>query len=122
LALPTDVPLNRLLRESQIPHRLPVSHGVSECRPFTRMQLRVLDHRRLLESMKLGAEVSGKAVVAIHEIEGGSSRVRIDVDRGRISASSSEASADVEMSDRTWAALVCGDWPAKVAAAMGFVD
>jgi hypothetical protein len=44
LTLPADYPLHRVLRESQVPHRQ-VDHPVAAARPYTRMQVRILDHR-----------------------------------------------------------------------------
>src|SRR5205823_6056103 len=38
MTLPADIPLNRILRETQIPHR-PVEHGVAQAKPYTRMQI-----------------------------------------------------------------------------------
>src|SRR5262249_14703349 len=56
--LPGDLPVNRLLKEDQIAHR-PVEHAAAKARPYTRMQIRVLDHKRLLESMHLPKDVRG---------------------------------------------------------------
>src|SRR5256714_5671690 len=50
ITLPGDLQLNRLLKEDQIPHR-PVEHATASAKPYTRMQIRVLDHKRLLEAM-----------------------------------------------------------------------
>src|SRR5206468_1848561 len=60
IVLPGDVPLNRMLRESQIPHR-PVEHPVAQAKPYTRMQIRVLDHKKFLEAMKLTDSTRGGA-------------------------------------------------------------
>jgi hypothetical protein len=47
-----------VLRESQLPHRL-VEHAVAKLTPITRCQLRILDHKRFLESVKWPGEVKG---------------------------------------------------------------
>ena len=73
LPLPADVPLNRLLRETQLPHR-PVNHATAECRPYTRMQVRVLDSKRLIESMRLPPQFRGAASVVVHETPEGDRR------------------------------------------------
>jgi predicted acetyltransferase len=71
LRLSHDLPLNLLLKEPQMTHRLNRNHPTAEMRPYTRMQVRVLDHARLLEAMKLPADrAAGKVVVAIRETDG----------------------------------------------------
>ena len=41
-----------MLRESQLPHRA-VEHAVPRLQTITRMQVRVLDHKRFLEALRL---------------------------------------------------------------------
>lgn len=120
LTLPADLPLNLLLRETQVPHR-PVSHPTGEIRTYTRMQLRVLDHRRLINHLPMPSESRGSAVIAVQESEGTVSRFRLEVGEGRASATPTDASADVECPDRTWAAIVTGDLPARTAAQWGLI-
>jgi predicted acetyltransferase len=117
-SLPADLPLNRLLRETQLPHRT-VSHGYAEVRPTTRMSIRVLDHKRLLEGMKLPAERLGSVVVAVKEVEGHESRFKIDIEGGRITVAASSATAELECADRIWAGIVSGDMPATLAVKLG---
>ena len=50
--VPADLPLNWLLKERQVPHRL-VNHPTAEIRPYTRMQARVLDHARLIDHQNI---------------------------------------------------------------------
>ena len=50
IILPADMPLNWLLDERQLPHRL-VNHPTASMHPMTRMQMRVLDHVKVLEAM-----------------------------------------------------------------------
>ena len=52
MRLPTDLPLNWILREAQIAHR-PVNHPVATVVPQTRMQIRVLDHAKLLQNLRI---------------------------------------------------------------------
>src|SRR5213075_1285009 len=47
--LPVDLPLNLLLKETQVPHR-GVNNATAEVKIHTRMQVRVLDHPRLLSA------------------------------------------------------------------------
>ena len=82
MTLPSDVPLNRMLRESQLPHRV-VEHAVAKVTPITRLQLRILDHKRFLEAIKWPLETRGRATVAVKECEGNVSMLRIDVSDGR---------------------------------------
>jgi predicted acetyltransferase len=121
LTLPADLPVNRWLTETQVPHR-PVNHETAQCKTFTRMSVRVLDHARLLDGMRVAEHLRGAATVAIGETEGTATMLRLDFDRGRVAASmASSAAADVEVSDRDWAAIVLGDLPASRAAAMGLI-
>jgi hypothetical protein len=118
LTLPADVPLNLLLRETQLPHR-PVNHPTAEARPYTRMQLRVLDHRRLIESMHLPPDVRGKVAVAVHEAEGHVSRLWVEISDGRARVQPTEGTPQFECRDVTWASVVCGDLAATTALSLG---
>jgi len=120
LTLQADFPLNRLLKEPQVPHRF-VNHETAEVRSFTMMQVRVLDHVRLIGSVHLPTEVRGRATVAIAETEGAVTMLRIDVEGGRATARVTGEAPDVECTDRTWAGVVLGDLPASRAAGMGLV-
>ena len=121
MMLPRDVPLNRMLRESQLPHR-PVEHGVARVTPATRLQLRVLDHKRFLETINWPAETRGRATVAVKECEGNTSKFRIDVAGGKAQVGASDASADVELLDKDWAAIACGEVTATNAARFGMAQ
>jgi predicted acetyltransferase len=90
-------------------------------RPVTRMQVRVLDHAKLLESMRLPPAVRGEAVVAVHETEGHVSKFRIAMCDGQAEAYPTDATADVECRDSTWAAVVLGDLPARQASSLGLL-
>lgn len=119
ITLPGDYPLNRVLRESQIPHRQ-VDHPVAAARPFTRMQVRVLDHQRVLEAMRLPMHARGRATIGVRECEGSVSTFAMDVSDGRIAVSRA-GSVDVEMSDVLWASIVTGDLPASSAVKLGLL-
>lgn len=121
LQLAADLQLNRLLRESQVPHR-PVDHPAASVETFTRMQARILDHRRFLESLHVPARWQASAVIAIHECEGHVSKLRMDVEAGHIKAASTDASADIELSDRAWAAVASGDLPVDDATRFGLLS
>ncbi|HEY7115870.1 MAG TPA: GNAT family N-acetyltransferase [Tepidisphaeraceae bacterium] len=120
LLLPADLPLYYLLKETQVPHR-PVNHDTAEARTFTRMQVRVLDHARLIEGMRVPATLRGAATVAIAETGGTTSTIRIEVEAGRATARRATGPADVECADRTWAAIVLGDLPASRAAELALI-
>jgi predicted acetyltransferase len=122
IRLPRDLPLNLLLKETQMTHRASRNHLTSEMRPFTRMQVRVLDHVKLLDAMKLPADRAGKVVVAIRETEGHVSKIAIELKDGKAAATASEASADVEMTDTVWAMVALGDLPATRAAELGLIS
>jgi hypothetical protein len=85
------------------------------------MQIRVLDHARLIEAMKLPAGASGKATVSIRETEGGVSTFSIELSDGHATVKPSTATEDIECEDRIWSPIVMGDLPASRAAAMGLV-
>ena len=121
LTLPADVPLNWLLREAQLPHR-PVNHAVAECKPYTRMQVRILDHVRFLEAMQLPSDAKGSAVVAVHECEGHESRFAVDVSDGRARVTPSDASPTFSCPDRVWAAVATGDLSATDAVQWGLAE
>lgn len=119
LALPADVPLNRLLRETQLPHRV-VPHAAAECRPQTRLMVRVLDHATLLGAMTgLPPDHRGSAVVAVHEPEGSTSTFAVEVGGGRAAVNQTTASPQFECSAATWAAIACGDVPATQVVRLG---
>jgi predicted acetyltransferase len=122
LTLPRDVPLNWMLRESQLPHR-PVEHAVPRLQTITRMQVRVLDHKRLLEALKLPRDggTSGRVNVAVHECEGSVSKFRVEIADGRAQVSATNESPDVECPDKTWAAIATGDMTASDAARFGLI-
>lgn len=123
MVLPADLQLNRLLAEDQMTHRQNRNHPTTEARPYNRMQVRVLDHVKLINAMKsLPRDRSGKVVVAIHETENTISKIAIELKDGIAAASATDASADVEMSDRIWAAVALGDLPATRAAELGLVS
>jgi hypothetical protein len=87
------------------------------------MQLRILDHKKYLESIHWPGNPSGKLTVAIAESEGNISRLAIDVDSGKAKVTpaptTSTAAADYECTDRQWAAIATGDISASAAARWG---
>ena len=109
VTLPADVPLNRLLREPQITHRDARNHPTPEARPYTRMQCRILDHRRFLEAQRLPPDVRGRVAVTVHETEGHATRLWLDFSDGHVTASPTEGAAQFECRDTTWAAVATGD-------------
>jgi predicted acetyltransferase len=118
LTLPADLPLNRLLTETQVPHR-PVNHETAKAHTFTRMQVRVLDHARLLAALHLPDDARGAATVAIAETEGTTTTLRLEIEAGRATATPTTAPPDFECADRDWAAIVLGDLPATRAVEHG---
>jgi predicted acetyltransferase len=112
ITLPRDWPVNRMLKESQIPHRQ-VDHPVPTARPFTRMQIRIIDHKAALEAMKLSDHCNGRCVVAIKETEGHTSTIQVEVEKGHVRVGPATQAADVHVSDVMWASLVSGDTPAS---------
>jgi predicted acetyltransferase len=118
ITLAADFPLNIVLRQTQLPHRR-VAHAFALARPFTRMQLRVLNHRRLLESMRLPPHAPFSATIAIAESEGTFTRLRLEYDSGRAAVTEGPADAQFTSPDRVWAAIVTGDLRASTAITLG---
>jgi predicted acetyltransferase len=118
LTLPSDVPLNFLLTEPQLPHRS-VNHAVATVHPYTRMQVRVLDHKRFLGALRWPAGIEGSTTVAVAECEGHTSRFRLDVHGGRAAVTPIDAGGDFQCTDAIWAAVACGDMTATAAGRYG---
>ena len=121
LTLPADLRLNLLLAETQMTHRANRNHPTPEARPFNRMQVRVLDHAKLLSAMKLPREAKGRVVVAIREVEGTLTKLAIDVADGRATAKPAEGSPQVELPDRVWSPVVFGEIRATEAHRLGLL-
>lgn len=121
ITVPIDYSLNRMLKESQIPHR-PVAHAVPALSVYTRMQVRVLDHKRLLEGITWRAEVRGSVVVSVRETEGHESRFRLTVESGRASVQPSSESPGFTCSDKVWAGVISGELPAVDAVRFGLAE
>lgn len=119
ITLPSSMPLNRLLKETQLPHRQ-VDHPHAVARMFTRMQIRILDHRRVLESFKLESNLTGKASVAIKESEGSITKLSLDFDGPKVSVKDSTDGA-VEMTDVIWSSIVSGELRASDALKFGLI-
>ncbi|QOV92060.1 GNAT family N-acetyltransferase [Humisphaera borealis] len=119
MLLPVDLPLQRLLKESQVPHRI-VPHAAAECRMQTRMMMRILDHKAFLESMvALPPDQRGRAVVAVHEVEGDTGKFLVDLADGRMTVTPSDQSPQFECNSATWASIACGETPASQAVRYG---
>lgn len=119
ITVPADLQLNRLLREPQLTHRDNRNHPTPECRPCTRMSLRILDHNRFIEAMHLPTDVSGEVGVKIHETEGHTTELWIDIRDGRASVTTTEGAPHFECRDTTWVAVVTGDLTATEALRLG---
>jgi predicted acetyltransferase len=122
LTLSADVPLSRLLREPQITHRDARNHPTAEARPYTRMQCRILDHRRFLEAMRLPADARGPVAVTVHETEGHASRLWIEISDGHATVSETQGDAQFECRDTVWAAVATGDLSATDAVRYGLAS
>jgi predicted acetyltransferase len=118
---PIDWPIHRLLREPQLPHRL-VEHAHARMDTITRMQLRILDHARFLQSLRLPTDAKGKVNLAVHETEGQVSRFQTDFDTGRATVKPSTAATDFECLDRHWASIATGDITATEAVRFGLAS
>ena len=120
LTLPADFNLNYLLKEPQIPHRL-VNHPTAEVRPFTRMQCRILDHKKFLETLDWPTELSGEAVIAVQESEGHQSKFKLQISVGKAQVNVSNSAADLEIPDHLWATIALGNMGIRQAVSMELV-
>jgi predicted acetyltransferase len=120
LTLSADLQLFRLFKETQVPQR-PVNHETAEAKYFTRMQVRVLDHARLISGLCLPDDVRGEATLSIRETEGTTTTLRIRFAKGRANAAPTTAPADIECTDKQWAAIVLGDLVATRAAELSLI-
>lgn len=121
ITLAAELRLNWLLKESQLPHR-PVNHPFAKAEPVTRMQLRVLDHKRFLQALHLPIEARGSANVIVRECDGAASQFHVEIDGGR-AAVTGKASAELfDCPDRVWAAVASGDMPASEALRLGLAS
>src|SRR6185503_16290450 len=93
-----------------------------DVRVHTRMQVRILDHAKLLSAMHLPPHHKGSAVVEVRETEGFISKFRIDIEAGKTICKPTEASPDVICTDRIWAAVVMGDLPIDTAVQLELVQ
>ena len=118
IRLPADWPLNTLLRQSHVNLRQ-FHYPTAEVKLMTRMQARILDHRRFLEAVKWPAIARGRTTVTVHEPEGSKNTFRLDVEEKTASVKASRASADFECDAKTWAAVACGEMPASAAMKWG---
>lgn len=121
LTTPINWQVNRLLREAQIPHR-PVDHPTADVRHYTRLQLRILDHRKFLESLRLPDGIKGRVTVGIAECEGTVSRFSLEIESGRAKVSPAAGEADFQCRDKDWAAMATGDVAATQAVRMGMAS
>jgi predicted acetyltransferase len=111
LTLPGDVPLNLLLKETQIPHRQ-VDHPVASARPFTRMQMRVLDYPRFFALLPARSGVKAQGVLEVIESAGPPVRLAVAAEDGKFHAEPTSRPVQVTLSDVSFASLVSGHFTA----------
>ncbi|MBC7784152.1 MAG: GNAT family N-acetyltransferase [Burkholderiales bacterium] len=121
IVLPTDVPLNWLLREHQVPHRN-VQHPAAACKVISRMQARIIDPVKFLTGQKLSRPVTGGAIVGVRESEGDAHTYELSASDGVIECKPSARSADIELTDVLFAAIMCGSLRASAAQQCGLVS
>jgi len=122
LTMPVDLPLNLVLRETQIGlGRDAHNHPTASQRVYNNMQLRVLDHKRLLESILWPDWAKGKTVIGVQESEGKLVRLAIEVADGHAEVKLCTNAPAVAISDHTWAQIVTGDLTATRAIRYGLI-
>lgn len=117
-----DHPLHWLLNERQVT-RGTLIHPVASAKVFTRLQMRVLDHERLIGALHPHASTTGAVSVCVLETENTTSTFQIEYAGGRASATSLSAGreADLECDAPTWAAIILGDLPPARAHQLGLL-
>ena len=122
LTLPGDMPVHRLLKETQIPHRN-VAHSVAAGKPYTRMQVRILDHARFVAAVPLPNHIRGRVAVSIHECEGGETKFELEAEGGRgVIRPGATGGQPFSCADSLWASVVCGDIPASQLLRLGLAS
>ncbi|MGW5688929.1 GNAT family N-acetyltransferase [Nonomuraea sp. NPDC003754] len=122
LTTQADQPMHRLLGESQIVHHtLFRNHPTAEVRPYNRLQVRIIDHVRVLRALRLNTTAEGSTVVAIGEPEGNITTLQLDFSDGRVGARACSAEPDIECAAPVWAAVLLGDLQASRAADLGLI-
>lgn len=116
-----DWPIHLLLQQSHV-NRKAVQYVSSQAQLLTRMQLRVLDHRRFLELLQSPASAKGRATVAVREPEGQTNVFKIEVHGGKAKVSKASAEPGFRCDARTWAAVACGEILASTAVKMGIAE
>ncbi|HEX8522353.1 MAG TPA: GNAT family N-acetyltransferase [Tepidisphaeraceae bacterium] len=119
IQLPAGERVNLLLNEKQMTHRASKNHPNAEVRNYNRMQVRILDHKKFLESLEWPFFEPRKNVVAVHEPEGTVSKFQVEVVERKCSVTPTHADADLECDASTWAMIACGDLSHSEAADMG---
>lgn len=120
LSLPTDLPLNLMLRESLVP-LMYASHKVATLKSNTRMMMKIIDSPKLLSAMAWPKDAKGSAVIRIALADGKSETLQLDVVGGKASAKPSNSSPQFECPERHWAPIVSGNLSARTAAEFGLV-
>ncbi len=118
-----DYPLNWLLNERQMTRGV-TGHPTSIAKPTTRMQIRVLDHVRLINAIHVQSQARGAVSVRVMETEGVTSAFQIEYGEGRAAATplQSGKQTDIECDAVTWAAVIMGNLPAAHAWRMGLLN
>ena len=121
IVLPTEIPVNWLLDEKQLPHRR-VDHPHATVRTIARMQVRILDHIKVCNAITTCPGINGSAVVAIIEPEGHTSTIKITLESGKMHATPSTQTPDITMPASTWPAIALGELHAWTAYQYGIIQ
>jgi predicted acetyltransferase len=119
--LPADLPLHWLLKERQIPHRQ-VDHPAATTSLYTRMQVRILDHKRFLESLTYPDGLKLATTLAVHETEGNTTTLRVEIESGKAAVKTTTVDPDLSTTDITWSALATGALPPDQARRHALID
>src|SRR5690349_20226688 len=89
---------------------------------MSRMQVRILDHRRFLEALHWSRHAKGKTGVAVRESGGIAAEFELDASHAWAEVKPTNGTAELECTDRVWAAVACGELPASRALRMGLLE
>ena len=85
------------------------------------MQLKIIDHTKLLEAIHWPAEAKGSAVVQIVDPRNQLTNLRIEVEAGKASVKRSTGEPEFVCPERLWGPIVTGDLGASAVAELGLV-
>ena len=122
MQFPAGFPFNWLLKEKQLPHR-PVEHSKATFSSATRMQIRILDHFKFFDQLRLrDRRIWGRRSFAWRKARGTQADSSWKSTASSVEAVKTDATATFTCNDATWAAVVAAFDRASHAVRLGLAD